>query len=85
MNDKIKKFLDQVGYEAADASAAGVHLLRYFEREYGVSLLGLMEREWIEEQVEVDFVTFDFRSLRERVPDEERPAFDRDLESLLGE
>jgi hypothetical protein len=85
MNDKIKEFLDQAGYVAPEEGAAGMHLLRYFEEEYGVSLMGLMEKEWLDEQVENDFEDLDFESFRPYIASEEWPAFDRDLEALFGE
>ncbi len=85
MNDKIKDFLDQVGYDASKEGAAGIHLLRYFEEEYGVSLMGLMEKEWLDEQVENEFEDLDFQSFRPYIAADERPAFDRDLETLFGD
>ncbi len=85
MNDKIKDFLDQAGYNAPQEGAAGMHLLRYFEEEYGVSLMGLMEQEWLEEQVNNDFENLDFQSFRPYIATEEQPAFDRDLETLFGD
>ncbi|MEZ4700957.1 MAG: hypothetical protein R2834_11545 [Rhodothermales bacterium] len=84
MNDKIKEFLDQVGYEAAEEGAAGMHLLRYFEQEYGVSLMSLIEQEWLDEQVQYDMDDLDFQSFRDAVSDDDLPAFDRDLEALFG-
>ena len=39
MNEKIKQFLNDAGFEGKDQEPAALQLLRYFESEYGVSLL----------------------------------------------
>lgn len=84
MKEKIKEFLAHAGYDAATGDAVGMHLLRYFEEEYGVSLMGLIEQEWLEEQMAQDLGDIDFQSLRDAVDERDLPALDRDLATLFG-
>ncbi len=85
MKDKIRDFLDQVGYDTRDGDGPGLDLLRYFEDEYGVSLMGMLEKEWLEEQAEQDFDDVDFSSFREKVSASDREAYDRDVALLFGQ
>lgn len=84
MKEKITEFLAQAGYDAAANEVAGLQLLRYFEAEYGVSLMGLIEQEWFDEQLALDAGDMDFQSLRDAVDERDLPALDRDLAALFG-
>jgi hypothetical protein len=79
MNKKIVQFLKDAGYEANNSEPAALQLLRYFEEEYGVALLALIEREWIDEQLHRDLSGRDFAEVREFIDDQYLDKFDRTL------
>ena len=76
MNKKILKFLAEAGYDTADDQPAALQLLRYFEEEYDVSLLALLEQEWLDERWHADMSHCDFEMLRALMDDGYREDFD---------
>ena len=82
MNDKIKQFLDEAGYEGTSTEPAALQLLRFFEEEYDVSLLPLLEREWVDEQIEREVTQEHFKMLREFIDDEHLGAYDKTLATI---
>lgn len=73
---KIISFLRQVGVEVDPAETSSIQLVRYFEEEFGCSVLALLEKEYWEEQVELDFGDGFFERVRDRLDDEQWRAFD---------
>ena len=82
MNDKIIRFLEDTGYEGASDEPAALQLLRYFEEEYDVSLLSLLEREWVDEQIEREITQAQFDSLRDFLDDEFLSHYDKAIASI---
>ena len=82
MNDKILRFLDDAGYEAEQNEPAAMQLLRFFEEEYGVSLLPLLEKEWVDEQIERELTHEHFQTLRGFIDDKYLGDYDRALERI---
>ena len=76
MNKKILKFLKEAGHEPIENEPAALQLIRYFEETYEVSLLKLLEQEWIDEQVSRELTHKDFEVLREFVDDGHIQEFD---------
>jgi len=79
---KIQSFLKNVGAEYDDHGCSQTQLLRYFENEYGLEVMQLLEREWVDEQVERDLSSGDFKALRQQVSDERLDRFDEDVASI---
>ncbi len=65
MEEKIIRFLKDAGYENTSGEPAAMQLIRYFEDTYGVSLMALLEREWMEDQLNKDSAHYDFKTLRD--------------------
>ena len=63
MNEKIIQFLADAGFEGSTEEPVALQLLRYFEAEYDVSLLPLLEKEWVDEQIERELTEKHFESL----------------------
>lgn len=82
MNEKIKQFLNDAGFEGSDQEPAALQLLRYFESEYGVSLLPLLEKEWLDEQLHKDVSGHDFKVLRGFIDDQHLNFFDQTLAEI---
>ena len=82
MNDKIIQFLADAGYEGATDEPVAIQLLRYFEAEYDVNLMPLLEQEWVDEQIENEFTIEQFESLRAFIDDEHLSHYDEALESI---
>ena len=59
-------------------------LVSYFEEEYGLSLMGFLESEWLNEQLVRDEKSEDFQYARDILDPERRKAFDADLALLLS-
>ena len=76
MNDKIKQFLENAGFSVDADEPATLQLLRYFEAEYGVNLLALLEQEWLDEQLNADMDHYDFEVLREFLDEGHQVKFD---------
>ena len=76
MNKKIIQFLEEAGFEGQKTEPAALQLLRYFEEEYGVNLLALLEKEWLDEQMHSDLSHYDFEMLREFIGDGHLEKFD---------
>ena len=76
---KIQSFLQNVGFNYDDMKCSQTQLLRYFEDEYGLEVMPLLEREWVDEQVERDLNGGYFSNLRPQVAEEQRDRFDRDV------
>lgn len=62
-----------------------IKLLRFFEREYDAEILGFLEQEWLQEEMERDFNRGTLGPVRSRIPPGQREAFDADLDALFGD
>jgi hypothetical protein len=81
MSLKIHSFLRNVGVDAAPNSNVS-ELVAYFEREYGLRMMGFLESEWLNEQLERDFTTGSFADLRAYVSERQMDDFNEDLAEL---
>jgi len=81
---KIKSFLKNVGAEYNDQGCSQTQLLRYFEDEYGLEVMPLLEQEWVNEQVDRDLETGYFKTLRLQISEDRRDRFDEDIASFWG-
>lgn len=84
MNKKILKFLNEAGYELVENEPAALQLIRYFEDTYGVNLMGLLEQEWLDEQVNRELTHKDFDVLREFVDDGLMVEFDEAVAAIAA-
>lgn len=84
MNKKILKFLNEAGYELVENEPAALQLIRYFEETYGVNLMGLLEQEWLDEQVDRELTHKDFEVLREFVDDGYVVEFDEAVAAIAA-
>ena len=82
MNEKIVRFLQDAGYQGASSEPAALQLLRFFEAEYDVSLLPLLEREWLDEQAEREVTHAHFMMLRELLDEQHLGDYDEALARL---
>jgi len=81
---KIHSFLKHVGVSTDPAHSDAAALVSYFEKEYGLSLMGFLESEWLNEQLGRDETSEDFLFARDVLDPERRKAFDADLALLLS-
>jgi hypothetical protein len=81
---KIHSFLQHVGVRTDPASSDAAALVSYFEKEYGLSMMGFLESEWLNEQLGRDEKSDDFEYARDVLEPERRKAFDADLAFLLS-
>ena len=79
MEDKIIRFLQEAGFEESSNEPAAIQLLRFFEQEYDVTLLPLLEQEWVDEQLERELTTEHFQTLREFIDDQYLVDYDKTL------
>lgn len=79
MNEKIIQFLSDAGFEGSSEEPVALQLLRYFEAEYDVNLLPLLEKEWVDEQIERELTQAHFESLRSFIDDEHLDEYDEAL------
>ena len=79
MNEKIIRFLSDAGYDRPVTEPAALQLIRYFEETYGVSLMGLLEQEWVDEQLSKDITHHDFEVLRDAVDQSNIADFDKTI------
>ncbi|MEM1128810.1 MAG: hypothetical protein AAGI71_19360, partial [Bacteroidota bacterium] len=85
MHDKIRAFLKGSGMDVQADDMALIKLLRFFEREYDAEILGFLEQEWLQEEMERDFNRGTLGPVRSRIPPGQREAFDADLDALFGD
>jgi len=79
---KIRSFLQNAGFAYDESASSAAQLVSYFEKEYGLSMMGFLEQEWVEEQVGRDIERGYFRGLREYVSRDRRTDFDEVVASL---
>lgn len=82
LNLKIQSFLQNAGVTYDDTKSSQMQLLRYFEEEYGMQVMHLLEQEWIDEQVERDLTSGDFRNFRKFVAEDQLSSYDEAVSSL---
>ncbi len=82
MNNKIIRFLEDEGYEGSSKEPAALQLLRYFEQEYDVNLLSLLEQEWVDEQIEQEISHEQFETIRELLDERHIREYDAALMKL---
>ena len=82
MNKKIIQFLSDAGYESPENEPAALQLIRYFEETYQVSLMTLLEQEWIDEQVSRELTHKDFNVLREHLDEGQAVEFDQAVAAI---
>lgn len=81
---KIHSFLRNAGVPVDPSTSQATQLVNYFEQEYGLSLMGFLETEWLNEQLDRDDVSEDFEHARDLLDPVRRKAFDEDLALLLS-
>ncbi len=79
---KIRSFLQNAGCSYDESKASSLQLMQYFEAEYGLQVLGFLEQEWLEEQVERDIFRGQFADLREYVSQDRLADFDQAVASI---
>ncbi len=67
---KIRSFLSTAGFEIDPSIRSSTDLVRYFEDEYGLDILGFLEQEWVGEQIERDVLFGPFKGIRESAAEE---------------
>ena len=82
LNLKIQSFLQNAGMKHDDKKCSQTQLLRYFEEEYGLQMMHLLEQEWIDEQLERDLTSGDFRHFRKFVAEDQLSSYDEAVLSL---
>ena len=82
MNKKILKFLKEAGYEDVVGEPAALQLIHFFEEKYGVNLMVMLEREWIEEQMTHDMSHQDFEVIRDVFDEQYLGEFDKTIERI---
>ena len=78
---KIHSFLRNAGIAASNESNLA-QLVSYFEREYGLNVMGFLESEWLSEQLDRDLSSGEFSDLRSLVSLDKLDEFDEDIEAL---
>lgn len=84
MDRKIRNFLQEAGYTCGAQTSSHLQLLRFFEAEYDAEIMGLLEQEWFEEQIERDLSSDDFWTIRTAIDEAYLPEYDQVVRSLLG-
>jgi hypothetical protein len=79
---KIKSFLQNAGFQYDESVGTSTQLMMYFEEEYGLKVMGFLEQEWLEEQVERDIFRGQFAELREYVSRDRLADFDSAVASI---
>lgn len=79
---KIQSFLQNAGVEYDDAACSKTQLLRYFEDEFGLKLMPLLEQEWISEQLDRDLTSGDFWQGDDYGDEDLRESFDEAISSI---
>ena len=79
---KIQSFLQNVGVEFDETACSRTQLLRYFEDEFGLKLMPLLEQEWINEQLERDLTSGDFWHVDDFEDEDLRESFDEAVSSI---
>jgi hypothetical protein len=82
LSEKIRRFLNDAGFEFAGDRCSNLELFRYFEREYGLEVMRLMEQEWVQQQLEREADQDFFTQLRSHVDKEHLSEFDSDVSSI---
>ena len=82
MNDKILRFLADAGFQGASSEPVALQLLRYFEAEYDVNLLPLLEKEWVDEQLEREITQEHFNTLRDFIDEQHLNDYDNTLSNI---
>ncbi len=82
MNEKIIRFLEDAGYNGAASEPAALQILRFFEEEYDVSLLPLLEQEWVDEQLEREITHDHFQALRGFIDEKYLGEYDKVLAQI---
>lgn len=82
LNLKIKSFLQNAGFRYDDEKCSQTELLRYFEEEYGLEMMRLLEQEWIDEQLDRDLTSGDFKHLRKFVSEAQLDSYDAAVMTL---
>lgn len=82
MNEKIMRFLQDAGFEGTPSEPVAIQLLRFFEEEYDVSLLPLLEQEWVDEQLEREMTSNHFQTLRAFIDDKYLADYDEALAKI---
>ena len=84
LNLKIQSFLQNAGVTHDDTKSSQTQLLRYFEEEYGLQVMHLLEQEWVDEQLERDLTSGDFKNFRMFVAEDQLSSYDEAVSSLWG-
>lgn len=85
MEQKIRAFLQGIGYEGDPGARSTVDLLRYFEEEYGIEIMGMLEHEWLDEQIERDLSGGYFGEVRKHIPESDRADYDASVARIVGQ
>lgn len=79
---KIQSFLKNAGFDYDDSVSSATQLIAYFENEYGLQMMGFLEQEWVDEQIERDVQIGYFRQLRAYVSRDQLANFDEAVASI---
>jgi hypothetical protein len=82
LSQRIRSFLAATGFDFKGDRSSNLELIRYFQAEYGLEVMGLLEREWLEEQLKYDQSQGFVRQLRDQVSDDRLDDFDGDIASI---
>ena len=82
LNLKIQSFLQSAGVEFDVAACSQTQLLRYFEDEFGLEMMPLLEQEWVDEQLERDLTSGDFWQVRDSVDEDQLESFDHAVSAI---
>lgn len=85
MEQKIRAFLQGVGYDGESGKQSTVDLLRYFEGEYDIEIMGMLEQEWLNEQIERDLNEGYFKEIRKHIPEDDRADYDASVAQIVGD
>lgn len=81
MSLKIHSFLKSVGVSTSESNNVS-DLVSYFEKEYGLKMMGFLEAEWLNEQLERDSASGAFAELRPFINEHQLADFDEDVAFL---
>ena len=84
MEEKIAQFLEKAGFNINPGEPLGIQLIRYFEDQYGISLLNLLEKEWLEEQANKDYDDEFFDIIRSHLDESDVPAYNKKLNIITS-
>ena len=83
MELKIRTFLKEAGYELDESTSSNIHLLRFFEQEFGLEMMAMLEQEWVNEQLDKDLKDGFFSEVRKYIGEDHLDSYDDSVKRLL--